>query len=373
VSISLGQDTLDLFVGEPWALSYRTTNASGEPVEAPVTWTSSDPAVAYVSPAGTVTGTGKGMAEIRADVAGAHAAVVVRVAAPLSLALPLDGVVGVNYFMNHYVAHANAWGEPVDFHCGSKAPRDHAGIDFALTDAEAMRKEVPVLAAGPGIVTSVHDGEPNFSIHVDPDTPTNQVVVDHGQGRRTVYENLWAGTLQVTEGDTVAAGAELGLVGSSGGSWIPHLHFEVRLHRRVIDPFAGPCAAGVDHWVETPRYEDEFQVIRARVSDYQLLTAPHLAVDVPQAADTIFAGRSFVAWIQELNAEVHSRSRVRILDGEGRVRRDSDQIRLAGPRGLSWFGVRVSTADEAVSGTWTMEYFYDGSLMRRLTFEMVVP
>ena len=99
------------------------------------------------------------------------------------------------------------------------------------------------------------------------------------------------------------------------------------------------------------------------MSDYQLQTAPHFAVDVPAARDTIVAGRLFVAWIQEFNAEVGSRSRIRILDSAGKIRRDADQIRLVGPRGFTWFAVRLSAVDEAVGGPWTMEYLYDGRLM----------
>ncbi|MEJ2203140.1 MAG: peptidoglycan DD-metalloendopeptidase family protein [Gemmatimonadota bacterium] len=372
VSISLEPDTLDLLLGEPWLLRARVANAAGASVDRQVTWWSSDPGVASVTADGVVSGTGVGQARIRAEVADVEATVLVRVAEPLSLGVPVEGSSGVDYHMNHYVAHADAAGEVVDFRCGEKAPAEHAGTDFALADFEVMRLEVPVRAASPGIVTSVHDGEPNFSIHIDPDAPPNRVVIDHGQGRRTVYENLWAGTLRVSVGDTVVAGAELGLVGASGGSWIPHLHFEVRLHQRVVDPFSGPCAGPVEQWAEPLGYDDRFRVIRARVSDYQLQTAPHFSVDVPAARDTIVAGRYFVAWIQEFNAEVGSRSRIRLLDSAGRVRRDADQIRLVGPRGLTWFGVRLSAVDEGVGGPWTMEYLYDGRLMRRRTFEMLV-
>ena len=328
--------------------------------------------MAVVADDGRVTGVGVGGAEIRAEVAAASAIVSVRVTEPLGLRLPIDGQVGLDYYMNHYVAHLDSEGDAVDYGCGMKAPEGHNGTDFALADFEAMRSGVVVRAAAPGTVTEIHDGEPNFSIHIDPDAPPNRVVVDHGEGRRTVYENLWEQTIQVEEGQSVAAGAPLGLVGSSGGSWIPHLHFEVRLHERVIDPYSGPCAGSVDQWASPMLYEGGFDVLRARVSDYQLQTAPHLAVDVPAAADTIVAGRNLVAWVQELNAEVLSRSRIRILDSTGLVRRQADQIRFTGPQGLTWFGVRLSTVGETLGGTWTMEYLYEDVLLRSETFEVVV-
>lgn len=372
-SITFDDSLVDLFVAESHALRPVVTNAAGVPVEATVTWTSSDASVGVVAYDGRVTGTGAGMAEIRADVGAVSATVAVRVTQALGLVVPVDGQVGVDYYLNHYVAHDDPVGDPVDFQCGMKAPLGHTGTDFALSDLEAMRGEVVVRAAAPGTVTEVHDGEPNFSIHIDPETPPNRIVVDHGDGLRTIYENLWYGTIQVEQGDAVDAGDPLGLVGSSGGSWIPHLHFEVRLHDRVIDPYSGPCASSVDQWAIPVAYEDGFEVLRARVSDYQLQTAPHFAVDVPAAVDTIFAGRNFVAWVQELNAGVFSRSRIRILDSTGLVRREADQIRFTGPRGLTWFGVRLSTVGETVGGTWTMEYLYEDVLLRRESFEMVVP
>ncbi|MHC3467944.1 M23 family metallopeptidase [Streptomyces sp. 7R007] len=68
----------------------------------------------------------------------------------------------------------------------------------------------------------------------------NRVVIDHGtlDGKRleTTYSHLSA--LQVTAGQTVTAGAPVGLVGSTGLSTGPHLHFEVILDGQYTDPMA---------------------------------------------------------------------------------------------------------------------------------------
>ena len=62
----------------------------------------------------------------------------------------------------------------------------------------------------------------------------NCVVIDHGHSLATVSAHLRQ-TL-VTVGQPVTDGEVVGLVGSTGRSTGPHLHFEVRLHGVPIDP-----------------------------------------------------------------------------------------------------------------------------------------
>jgi len=47
----------------------------------------------------------------------------------------------------------------------------------------------------------------------------------------------------VRTGEAVKAGQRLGAVGLSGNTEFPHLHFEVRYNRAIVDPFAGPNIA----------------------------------------------------------------------------------------------------------------------------------
>lgn len=55
----------------------------------------------------------------------------------------------------------------------------------------------------------------------------NHIVVDMGQGRFAFYAHVIPGTLRVKPGDRVRAGQVLGLVGNSGNSTEPHLHFHM--------------------------------------------------------------------------------------------------------------------------------------------------
>jgi len=62
----------------------------------------------------------------------------------------------------------------------------------------------------------------------------NLVIINHGNNTQTYYAHLHE--INVTRGQEVTRDEPLGLVGSTGVSTGPHLHFEVRLHNNPIDP-----------------------------------------------------------------------------------------------------------------------------------------
>ena len=55
----------------------------------------------------------------------------------------------------------------------------------------------------------------------------NHVVVDIGQGRFAFYAHMQPGSVKVKVGDKVATGQVLGLLGNTGNTDTPHLHFHV--------------------------------------------------------------------------------------------------------------------------------------------------
>jgi murein DD-endopeptidase MepM/ murein hydrolase activator NlpD len=95
----------------------------------------------------------------------------------------------------------------------------HAGLDIMGMTGQ------PVVAAGAGVVLLAAEGQDAYGTRVD---------VDHGGGLVTVYGHLSA--LAVKAGDHVTAGQRIGEVGNTGLSTGPHLHFEVRLGGRTVDP-----------------------------------------------------------------------------------------------------------------------------------------
>ncbi|KND27283.1 peptidase [Streptomyces stelliscabiei] len=91
----------------------------------------------------------------------------------------------------------------------------------------------PVVASAGGRVVEVQDGLPDQTPPVTPPTPPiedtvgNHVTVEVAPGRYLLYAHLTPGSLRVREGDRVEPGQVLGLIGNSGNSATPHLHFQV--------------------------------------------------------------------------------------------------------------------------------------------------
>jgi murein DD-endopeptidase MepM/ murein hydrolase activator NlpD len=90
------------------------------------------------------------------------------------------------------------------------------------------------LAVGAGVVTEVKDGIPEnipgreVAVPVTLETiGGNHVIVDLGGGRFAFWAHLQPGSVRVKVGDRVKRGQVLGLVGNSGNSTEPHLHFHV--------------------------------------------------------------------------------------------------------------------------------------------------
>jgi hypothetical protein len=90
------------------------------------------------------------------------------------------------------------------------------------------------LAVADGVVVEVKDGIAENVPQAEPAVPItletiagNHVLVDLGGGAVALWAHLQPGSLKVKLGDHVKRGQVLGLVGNSGNSSEPHLHFHV--------------------------------------------------------------------------------------------------------------------------------------------------
>lgn len=64
----------------------------------------------------------------------------------------------------------------------------------------------------------------------------NTVIIEHGDGLRTLYAHIRHGGIMTSEGATVQRGQKVAEVGTTGTSTAPHLHFEVHRNGSAVDP-----------------------------------------------------------------------------------------------------------------------------------------
>jgi Peptidase family M23 len=92
----------------------------------------------------------------------------------------------------------------------------------------------PILAAAAGTVVAALDGLPNNDqLPKPPAIPSidhtvgNHVIVEVGPGQYLLYAHMDPGSVATKVGDRVEKGQQLGRIGTSGNSTVPHLHFQV--------------------------------------------------------------------------------------------------------------------------------------------------
>jgi len=114
--------------------------------------------------------------------------------------------------------------QPVDFHdlrrIGSlfgyrtdpfyKVTKFHEGIDFTAAVG------TPIYATGDGIVSEAEYNSGGYG---------NKIIINHGYSYETVYAHL--SKIKVKKGQRVKRGEIIGLMGNTGKSTAPHLHYEV--------------------------------------------------------------------------------------------------------------------------------------------------
>jgi len=104
----------------------------------------------------------------------------------------------------------------------------HKGVDFGAPTG------TPIFAAGPGVVEEVgfKGGYGRF------------ILIRHANGYQTAYGHMSRFNSHLYRGAKVNQGEVIAYVGSSGRSTGPHLHFEVRLNGKQLNPLSVKVASG---------------------------------------------------------------------------------------------------------------------------------
>jgi murein DD-endopeptidase MepM/ murein hydrolase activator NlpD len=140
---------------------------------------------------------------------------------------PLERALHSGNFIVNYVDDDLAGGSIRDYEGGAISYDGHGGTDIAIEDFRMMDHGMRVLSGAVGTVVETHYS--SFDRNFQPPFPDdgNYVIVENSGGSRTLYWHMRKNSLTVEPGENVAPGQILGMVGSSGYAYGPHLHFEL--------------------------------------------------------------------------------------------------------------------------------------------------
>jgi murein DD-endopeptidase MepM/ murein hydrolase activator NlpD len=302
-----------------------------------------------------------------------------RAEAAVSLGWPLQpaatlsdpGYYGTTFFVDHNPAYPN---QLRDYACGarthdSSSGYNHQGTDFFLWPFawnKMAAGAVRVVAAAPGVIIHRQDGNPDQSCTFNSQS-WNAIYVRHADNSIAWYGHLKRASLTAKGvGEVVAAGEYLGLVGSSGNSTGPHLHFELHdASFKLIDPYAGSCNTmnGQSWWMTQPAYYDsavnKLTTGRAAVQ-FQSCPNPDVTNEALffQPGETIY----FTTYYRDQLSS--QQSNYRILRPNGSVYVAWNHNSPASHYVLSYWYWAYKLPTTGPTGTWTFEVTFQGHIYR---------
>ncbi|MCA8959450.1 MAG: peptidoglycan DD-metalloendopeptidase family protein [Planctomycetes bacterium] len=210
--------------------------------------------------------------------------------ADLTFDWPVPGQDTHDWVINNYVDLDPTTGATLDYMGGNKTYDGHRGIDIDVPNFRYMDTDWPIVAAAPGVVVDTEDS--NEDRHMSCFGDWNYVKIQHANGWTSTYGHLKQGSVVVTTGQSVSTGQVLGVVGSSGCSTAPHLHFEVRdENNAVIEPFQEGM------WNQAPTYNTplgfmDVALYRQPVTNVAMVLDPPANISVIEPGETLGVGLS---------------------------------------------------------------------------------
>jgi murein DD-endopeptidase MepM/ murein hydrolase activator NlpD len=290
---------------------------------------------------------------------------------PFRIEVPVDCAFGSVCSVQNYVDLDPGPGR-LDPGCGRLSYDGHDGTDIRVPDLVTMREGVTVLAAADGVVKATRDGMADVSIRdtggdaVAGREAGNGVLIDHGGGWETQYSHLRSGSVSVAPGDPVSAGTPLGLIGLSGQTEFPHLHFTLRKDGVPVDPYTGATGAWTCGESRAPVWsEDAAQVLTYAPTGLliagfssQRPEAEALRNGEQRLGPVARDPEALVLWADIFGAQAGDQQSFSIIGPDGSVVVDETSVLDAS--NVSWFAFRGSRrpsegwAPGTYTGTFTL-------------------
>ncbi len=275
---------------------------------------------------------------------------------------------GISNFVDHNAAFP---GVLRDYECGERtydtaAGYNHAGTDYFIWPFPwqgMAQNAVQVRAAAGGIIVARADGFPDRNCSLGAADLPNFIAIRHADGSVGRYLHMKRGSLTGKPlGTTVVAGEYLGLVGSSGISTGPHLHFELRnVFNAPIDPYVGFCNAVPGRWAEQAPYRDS-RLLAVATHDAPPEASPACGeVETPNYRGRFAPGEQVVlaAYFRDLRRGDPLQVELFRPNGALHLRRDLDTSGMdAEYYSAAYWYASVRLPESAPAGMWTARYTY---------------
>lgn len=250
----------------------------------------------------------------------------------VSLGWPIRGAATLNdydvYGISNFVDHnPNFPNQVLDWNCGTRtydqaSGYNHSGIDMFTWPFgwyKMDNNQAEAVAAAPGMIINKFDGNPDRSCGFGAGN-WNAVYIRHADGSVLWYGHLKKNSLTTKNvGDTVAQGEYLGIVGSSGNSTGPHLHFELYNAAGALqDPYQGTCNTlnNFSWWANQRLYWDP------KVNAVLTHTAPPVfpacpTQEVPNTSDYYLRGSSIIVAMYLRDQQVGQEVQLSLIQPDG--------------------------------------------------------
>ncbi|MGH1362543.1 MAG: peptidoglycan DD-metalloendopeptidase family protein [Calditrichia bacterium] len=280
--------------------------------------------------------------------------------------------------VSNYVDHDNDSNSLQDYECGNRTydsgSYDHKGTDYFSWPFSWYKMDndhAQVVAAADGVIVEIYSGNDDRSCSLN-GSQWNAIFVMHADTSVTWYGHMKENSLTNKDlGDSVSVGEYLGIIGSSGNSTGPHLHFEVYDgDNQLVDPYFGPCNELNDDtlWVEQrPYYDSAINALMTHSAPPVFPSCPN--PETPNEKNIFLAGEEafFAAYYRD-----HRRDQVsdfEILQPDGSVFQNWTHSPTRNFRSAAYYIWSFDMPSDAMQGTWIFRASFEGEVYEK-TFEV---
>ncbi|MFO7678624.1 MAG: M23 family metallopeptidase [Chloroflexota bacterium] len=290
------------------------------------------------------------------------------------------GYQAVTGYVDHNPAYPN---QLRDYACGDQtydtaSGYNHQGTDYFLWPFGWNKMDdgaVEVVAAAAGVILGKTDGNYDRNCSFN-SSQWNAVYIRHADNSVAWYGHLKNGSVTTKAvGQSVQAGEVLGIVGSSGNSTGPHLHFEVYralpyTSSNLIDPYSGACNAknSASWWAGQEAYRQTgVNKLTTGFASVEFTSCPNPTI--PNMQTQFYPGNDVVFTAYYRNQKQSVIGAHTIFRPDGSVFTTWQQN--AGDYTLSWWWRSYQLPADAPEGVWIYQVVYNGVTYRH-EFEVAV-